>query len=159
MENIMYKEGLCDHCPQVEIRYKSRLMPVVATLLSVAVVVLSSMLKDMEDLSTVLLTIGVVALVASAAKLVAPSKVLIYTPTGEKIRRSSLSHKAELAERVEHALGSGNTELVRALAVKESAPLMTVLYSTPSESLIAGQTLEYIPYEYQPKSKVYIFTK
>lgn len=159
MENIMHKEGLCAHCPQVEMRYKSRLMPVVATLLSVAVVVLSFMLKEMEDLSTVLLTVGIVALVVSVIKLVSPSKVLIYTPTGEKVSRSSINHSAELIERVEHALSSGNVELLRALAAKESSPLMTVLYTTPSGSLLAGQTLQYIPYEYHPKTRVYIFTK
>lgn len=155
----MNKEGLCDVCPQVEMRYQSRLMPVVATLLSIAIIVLSAMLKEKEDLSTVLLTVGVVALVASLAKLAIPSRRLVYLPTGEKIVCVSLNHPKELAERVEHALASGNQELLKALAVGQSAPLMTVLYTTSSGSLFAGQTLHYVPYEYKPLTKVYLFTE
>jgi hypothetical protein len=131
----------------------------VATLLSIAIVALSVILRESEDLSTVLLTVGVVALVASLAKFANPSKRLVYLPTGERVVCVSLNHPKELAERVEHALGSGNGDLLKALAVDQSAPLMTVLYTTPSGSLFAGQTHHYVPYEYKPLTKVYLFTE
>lgn len=57
-----------------------------------------------------------------------------------------------------HALEGGNLELVKALAAKEGAPIVTVTYHTASGSFMAGQIFHYVPYEYEPLSKVYIRT-
>lgn len=159
MKSIMYKEELCALCPQIEMRSKSRVAAIVSTLFAVAIIAASAMIKDMEDLSTVLMTVGVVALVASLAKLFGPGKKLTYRPSGERVMRVTLSHTQEVAQELESALSRGDYKQVVALASKESAPLMTIVYRTPSGSLFAGQSFQYIPYEYQPLTKAYLFAK
>ena len=88
----------------------------------------------------------------------APGKRLIYTPTGEVVVAKIYNHPQGLEGRVEHALSSGNLELVKALAAKDGAPIVTVTYSTASGSFVAGQIFHYVPYEYEPLFKAYIVT-
>lgn len=154
----MDKDDLCAYCSQVERKYRSRLLPVLGTMLSIAVIVAASAMKDSEDVSTALLTLGVVLLIVAVVKLFAPGKRLIYTPTGEPVVAKTYNHPQGLESRVEHALEGGNLELVKALAAKEGAPIVTVTYHTTSGSFMAGQIFHYVPYEYEPLSKVYIRT-
>lgn len=159
METIINKEDLCALCPQVDIKSKGRMLAAIATAVSIAIIVVAAIVKEMEDLSTILMTIGVISLVASLAKLIGPGKRLTYRPTGERIFRVSLDHPTQAAESVEEALKKGDYQRVKELATRQSAPLMTVVYGTKSGSFFAGQTLQYIPYEYQPLTKAYLFTK
>ena len=158
MDNIMNKDDLCAYCTQIEMRYKSRLLPVLGTMLAIAAIVAALAMKEDEDISTALLTLGIVLLIVAVVKLFAPGKRLIYTPTGEVVVAKTYNHPQGLEDRVEHALASGNLELVKALAAKDGAPIVTVTYSTASGSFVAGQIFHYVPYEYEPLTKVYIQT-
>ncbi|MBO5805341.1 MAG: hypothetical protein J6R10_00585 [Tidjanibacter sp.] len=159
MENILKKEALCALSNNIEITYRKRITPILLLLLSVGLIIVARRLYDAEDLSTIMLTVGVVVLIVAVVKLIAPSRVVRYKPTGEKIVTHTYNHPIETSKEVERALRSGDLEYVATLAAKENAPLMTVLYSTPSGRFVAGQTLQYIPYEYTPLFEAVIIEK
>lgn len=116
-------------------------------------------MKENESLATTLFVVGITLLGIGIVRLVAPGSILIYVPTGEKIQTKTYNHHQGLEGEVEHALAKGRVDSLKNLAAKENAPLVTVTYTTASGSLFAGQTLHYVPYEYEPISKVYIIEK
>ena len=160
MKNIMTKSDLCTCCAEVEMRRSSRLLPAVMTLLGVAFVVAALVIKNVENLSTALLTVGVVVMGLGLFRLVKPRAVLVYTPTAEPVGRHHYAHPTERRERVENAIREGKTDLVAALDANQNAPLMSVVYKTSSGSFVAGQMYHYVPYEYEPLMEpVVIVTK
>lgn len=150
MKNILKPIDLADACAEVEMKNNNRLVPAVVTLLGVVVVVISTMLADAENLSTMLLTLGVVVAGVGIVMLIRPGSKLIYRATGERIHRHSYSHPVERKERVMAALNEGKFDLVVSLDARQNAPLMSVIYRTTSGSFCAGQLLHYVPYEYEP---------
>ncbi len=157
MKNILDKESLCAHFPEVEIRSKSRAVPLVVALTGILITILSISLKDVENLSTALLTIGVVVAAIGIIKFIRPSQVLIFVTTGEKVTRRIEGHEQEAKSDIEHSLRSGNFEALAPLAAKNSsAPLVSVTYTTPSGALRIGQVLHYVPFEYEPLSDVFV---
>lgn len=159
MENILNKEALCALSNNIEITYRKRITPILLLLLSIGLIIVARRLYDAEDLSTIMLTVGVVVLIVALAKLIAPSRVMRYKPTGEKIVVHTLNHPLATTKEVERALRAGDLAYVEKLASKDNAPLMTIIYSTPSERFMAGQTLQYIPYEYTPMFEAVIIEK
>lgn len=151
MNNILNKEDLCGYFPEVVLRPASRLVPALVTLVGLIVLVWASSLTEADTLSAALLTLGVVVLGFGVIKLIRPSRSLIYLPTGEKVVRHFEGHEQEARSQVEEALTKGDFEALGALkAQSNSAPLVTVTYTTPSGSLRIGQALHYVPYEYVP---------
>ena len=156
MKNILNKESFCAHFPQVEIRYKSRLLPTITSLVGIIILSLSTSLKDAENLSTAILTIGVVILAIGIIKLIRPSQMMVFTVTGERVVRRMEGHTQEVKADIEASLRNGDFEAITPLISKSScAPLVSVTYTTPSGSLRIGQILHYVPYEYEPLSEVY----
>lgn len=160
MKNILNKESLCTHFPQVEIRSKSRLLPTITTLIGIIILSLSISLKDAENLSTALLTIGVVILAIGIIKLIRPSQMMVFASTGERVVRRIEGHSQEVKAEIEASLRSGDFEAITPLIAKGScAPLVSVTYTTPSGSLRIGQVLHYIPYEYEPLTEAFAHIK
>ena len=160
MKNILNKESLCAHFPEVAIRNKSRAIPIVVTLTGILILILSISLKEAENLSTALLTVGVVVVAIGIIKLIRPSQELIFVTTGERITRRTESHEQEVRSDIERALHSGNFEALASLSAKtSSAPLMSITYTTSTGSLRIGQVLHYIPYEYEPLTEAFAHIK
>ena len=156
MKNILSKESLCAHFPQVEMRQKSRLIPTLTSLAGIIFLALSTSLKDAENLSTALLTIGIAILAFGIVKLIRPSQMMVFTATGERVVRRMEGHTQEVKADIEASLRNGDFEAITPLISKSScAPLVSVTYTTPSGSLRIGQILHYVPYEYEPLSEVY----
>lgn len=156
MKNILNKESFCAHFPQVEIRYKSRLLPTITTLAGIVTLIFATSLKDAENLSTALLTFGVVILAIGIIKLIRPSQIMVFTETGERVVRRMEGHTQEVKADIEASMRNGDFEAITPLISKSScAPLVSVTYTTPSGSLRIGQILHYVPYEYEPLSEVY----
>lgn len=156
MKNILHKESLCALFPQVEIRYKSRLFSTITTLVGIIILSLSISLKDTENLSTALLTLGVVILAIGIIKLIRPSQIMVFSTTGERVVRRMEGHSQEVKAEIEASLRSGKfEEIVPHISKSSCAPLVSITYTTTSGSLRIGQILHYVPYEYEPLSEVY----
>lgn len=147
----MNREDLCRYCSEVEERSAGRVVPAFVALVGVVLLVWASSLRDAEDWSVAVLTIGIVVLAIGIIKLIRPSRTLFYVATGEKVVRHFEGHEQEARAHIEKALADGNFEVLASLkASTSSAPLVSVTYSTASGSLRIGQLLHYVPYEYQP---------
>lgn len=72
MNNILNKEDLCRYCTEVEERSVGRIVPAIITLVGIVLLVWASSLRDAEDWSVVLLTIGIVVLAIGVIKLIRP---------------------------------------------------------------------------------------
>ena len=154
----MNKMDLCAYCPEVAERPAGRTLLIVITLFGVGVLAIANSLRDAENLSTLLLTIGIVLLAFGIIKLIRPSRKIYYVATGEVVRRHIEGHEQESKERVVAACREGNFGQIAALAAKNSStPLVSVTYTTPSGSLRIGQVLNYVPYEYQPLMEPVIY--
>ena len=160
MNNILNKIDLCAHYPQlVAMKNKSRLIPVIITLVGIMVLALANSLSEAEDLSIGLYTIGLVVLIIGIVKLIRPSREIIYLKTGERISRRFDGYKQEDKEMVLTHLQAGDFDaLAKRVFQGVNAPFVTVTYTTESGSLRVGQMMHYVPYEYEPLSEVYIHT-
>lgn len=151
MNNILNKEELCRNFSDVEMRSGSRLLPAIVTLVGIIFLVWSSNVGDAENLGAALLVVAIALLAFGVVKLIRPSRELVYMATGEKVVRNFVGYEQEKRQGVEDALKAGDLEKLHSLASKNSsAPLVTVTYVTRSGSLLIGQMLHYVPYEYQP---------
>ncbi len=160
MKNILSKESLCTHFPQVEMRQKSRLIPTLTALAGIIILALSISLKDAENLSTALLTIGIAILAFGIVKLIRPAQEMVFVTTGEKVFRRMEGHNQEVEYELKESLRNGNFDTLTTLIAKNScAPIVSVTYTTTSGSLRIGQILHYVPYEYEPISEVYAHIK
>ena len=91
----MNKVDLCAYCSDVAERPTSRALPIIITLLGVGLLAITNSLRDAENLSTLLLTLGVVLLAFGVLKLIRPSRILYYVATGEVVRRHIEGHEQE----------------------------------------------------------------
>ncbi|MBO7300952.1 MAG: hypothetical protein J6U53_06085 [Tidjanibacter sp.] len=141
-------------------RQKSRLIPTLITLIGIIIISLSISIKEVENLSTILLTIGIIISAFGIVKLFRPSQEMVYITTGEKVLRHIKGHKQEVKAELEETLCNGNFEALTPLISESScAPIVSVTYTTTSGSLQIGQLLHYVPYEYEPLSEVYVHIK
>lgn len=147
----MNREDLCRYCAEVEERSAGRVVPAFVALVGIVLLVWASSLRDAENWSVAMLTIGIVVLAIGIIKLIRPSRTLFYVVTGEKVVRHFEGYEQEARTQVEKCLQEGSFEQLASLkASNSSAPLVSVTYSTASGSLRIGQLLHYVPYEYQP---------
>lgn len=151
MKDITKREDLLALCGEIDVKSKSRFVPVMLLLVGIIIVVLAFVVKELDNLSTALLTVGFVLAVVGVVKCVRPGERLVYRPTGEVIGLRKLNHELEFKPNIECAIVDGNIEGIITLRADGSAPLMSVCWSTPSGSLFVGQLLQYIPYEYKPQ--------
>lgn len=160
MNNILNKTDLCAQYSQlVTMKEKSRIIPAIMTLVSVVLLALANTIVEAETLSITLFTAGVVVLIVGIVKLIRPSHEIIYLKTGEKVTRRFEGHEQEHREKVTNILKSGDFKALASVVAKNSsAPIVSVTYTTPSDSLRIGQILHYVPYEYAPLSDVFIHT-
>lgn len=151
MINILNKEDFCGFYEDIALRTKSRLISLFVIFVGILLLFLAIYLKEAENLSTALLTIAFVVFGIGLVKLIQPSRVMIYTPTGEKVVRRFARYEQDKRSDVEKAIAGGDYQRLLSLESKESnAPVVAIIYSTTSGSVLIGQLLHYVPYEYEP---------
>lgn len=158
MNNILNRYDLANYYGEVELRNKLRTTPIIILLLGVALLVVAILIKDNENLSTALLTIGFVCAGVGIVKIIRPGIQITHSATGETIARHEYTVEQEEQSKAEELLRNGNHEALKALS-KPNSPLMVVTYSTASKALFIGQMFHYVPYEYQPLGEPIVVKK
>lgn len=161
MNNIMTSSDfVAQFDSHIAITNKSRLLALLLTICGAALLFVAHLLREAEDLSTVVMTIGVVVLAVGVVKCIRPGSKITHKATGEHIRRELLGFESEQRAEAERALSEGRFEELKKLVAKgSSAPVVAVIYTTPSGGVKVGQLLHYVPYQYEPLTKVYSFIK
>lgn len=158
MNNILNSYDLAYYYSEVELCDKKRTAPIIILLLGVALLVVAILIKENENLSTLLLTLGFVGAGVGIIKIIRPGIRITHSATGETIVRHEYTLEQENQAKAEELLRNGNHEALKALS-KPNSPLMVVTYSTPSGTLFIGQMFHYVPYEYQPLAEPIVVKK
>ena len=158
MNNILNRYDLANYYGEIELCDKKRTLPIIILLLGVALLVVAILIKENEDLGTLLLTLGLVCAGVGIVKIIRPGIRITHSATGETIVRHEYTLEQENQAKAEELLRNGNHEALKALS-KANSPLLVVTYSTHSGSLFIGQILHYVPYEYQPLAEPIVIKK
>lgn len=105
-----------------------------------------------------LVTIGVCLALVFGVLLFTRVNAIVYLPTRSVMKKAELYFKSGELENLINAVKTGNIEtLERLRAERNSGVKMEVIYSKDS-SYATCQLFTYVPYNYEPASKVYNLT-
>lgn len=102
-----------------------------------------------------LMTLGVVLVVLFLVRLISKTNEIVYAPTKSALRKISVFFKTDELQSLIYAVETGKIgSLKRLVAERNSGVRMDFMYSKDGK-FAACQLFSYVPYSYEPASKVY----
>lgn len=102
-----------------------------------------------------LITFGIMALVAFVAMLFLNKGQLIYTPTKSEIRAYEIFFKSEALHNLLQAIEAGNISSLYRMVGEDGQGIRLNVLLSKDNSFAACQLYKYVPYQYEPASEVY----
>lgn len=118
--------------------------------LSIGVGIYSTKMDNNENLGFALLFLSIVLAIIALKGLLIPRKILIYTPTGEKIQKNEFYYDTNEKKEVYDCVRNKGFEMLNQLPKGKSNGIRVVYFKTHSNSFSLVQVHEYVPYEYVP---------
>lgn len=102
-----------------------------------------------------LMTVGVVLVVLFLVRLISKTNEMVYTPTKSALRKISIFFKTDELQNLIYAVETGKIELLQRLAAERNSGVRMDFMYSKDEKFAACQLFSYVPYNYEPASKVY----
>lgn len=101
-------------------------------------------------------TLALVALTVGVIKLLFSAKDKIFTPTKSRVRSISVNHTMSNYSVIKNALETGDFTKVMQIKPTDSSELKMEISVSDDNQFASCQIFEWIPYNYEPKSEVYL---
>lgn len=138
-----------------------RAVPVVLCIAGAVLLILGSIrVIDQSTVNLLLIVAGIILLLFGLISVMRTfgkdSYYYIYEPSGKKIKKHKIYLNPDDMPKLSRALEDRNFNGLKSIAKEPNAKEMLVVMAPDDASVLLAQTFEYIPYNYEPTSQVYI---
>ncbi|MDL2296642.1 tetraspanin family protein [Bacteroidales bacterium OttesenSCG-928-B11] len=140
----------------------NKTLPVVLIIISLILCVVGIVgFIKISAVNTTLLVAGVILLIVGIVMMVKATtnefSHFIYEPTGGKLKKYAVFFHPENRERINTILETGNFNALKKVSKEMNAKSMIEIMTTDDAVIVLAQTFEYIPYNYEPMSDIFIY--
>lgn len=154
-ENIIYSDNIHNHVfPQIEkkINMVNLVIGIVAAIAGIVAFILGSIMFE-GALSTIMYVLGI-ALVVLAAVLLCKMRMLVYQPSGAKVKEKKMYFDATDFFAVRQAVEQCNAEVLSKCQIRSEGNVELGMVCSCDGKFMAMQVLKFVPFEYQPQTDI-----
>lgn len=160
MKNLEY--NIQDLDPRIVAVPSNKIMPVIITVIGLALFLVGLLgVITNSIVNTLLMIVGFAVLIYGGVKAVRvftnPYSGYIYQPTGGKLKKHSVFIQPENLQTINTILTGGHFNALKNVKKEMSAKGLLEIMATDDTAIVMAQIFEYIPYNYEPVSEVFIF--
>jgi hypothetical protein len=160
MKNLEY--NIQDLDPRIVAVPSNKTMPIIIAVIGLALFLVGMLGVIAHSIvNTLLMIVGFAVLIYGGVKAARaftnPCSGYIYQPTGGKLKKHTVFIQPENLQKVNTIFTDGHFNALKNVKKEMNAKGMLEIMATDDTAMVMAQIFEYIPYNYEPVSDVFIF--